>query len=125
VKLLTLLLLLTPCLWSWPGTASSQVLGVNYSWSDSITVNVIGRDSLFATVWESVNIWFRGGEGYIKYALNTAGDTTGWNSKRWVRLADNQIISFDAGTKLRRLQFKSATGTAVIYFVGYKKVRQF
>lgn len=101
---------------------SGQSLGTNYSWGDSITVNTTGRDSSFAKIWESVNIWFRGGEGYVRYG---ASDTTGWSSRKWTRLADNQVLSFDAGTKLRRLQFKAATGTATIYFSGYKKTRQF
>jgi hypothetical protein len=103
-------------------SCQAQALGVNYSWSDSILVNTGGRDSTFATIWESVNIWFRGGEGYVRFG---APDTTGWNSRKFVRLADNQILGFDAGTKLRRLQFKAATGTATIYFAGYKKRRQF
>lgn len=124
-EILAAFLALLSILLFFAGSAQSQVLGVNYSWSDSMTVNNTGRDSTFVTVWESVNFWFRGGEGYVRFAFNSAGDTTNWSSKNWIRLADNQVLSFDAGSKLKRLQFKAATGTTQAYFVGYKKTRQF
>lgn len=123
-EVLAVLLALLSILLFFVGSAQSQVLGLNYEWSDSMTVNNTGRDSTFVTVWESVNFWFRGGEGWIRSASSAAGDTANWNSKKWKRLADNQVVSWDAGLKLKRLQFKAATGTVQAYFSGYKKVRQ-
>jgi hypothetical protein len=104
------------------GASYSQSLGTNYSWADSATVNVVGRDSTFSTIWESVSIWVRGGEGWIKYG---APDTNSWNSRKWIRAAESQIFVFDQGNKLRRLHFKANSGVATFYFFGYKKRRQF
>ena len=95
-----------------------QPLGVNYTWTDSATVGIIGRDSTFTRIWEEVNVWCRGGEGWIRIG---APDTSGWASRKFIRLADTQVISFGPGTRLRRIQFKSMTGTVIFFFSGYKK----
>lgn len=115
--LLSLMLLLTavPCTYA-------QVQGTSWTWVDSATVNTTGRDSVFSTRWESVSFWSRGGESWFRAG---APDTASWSSRKWTRLAENQVVTFDAGTPLKRLQFRSNTSTVVFYFVGYKKRKQF
>lgn len=103
-------------------SASSQVLGTNYVWVDSATVNTIGRDSTFVRQWEAVSFWCRGGEGWFRAG---APDTASWSSRKYSRIAENQVVSFDAGTPLKRLQFRANTGNVVFYFVGYKKRKQY
>lgn len=96
----------------------SQTLGTNYAWQDSATVNVTGRDSTFARIWEDVDIKCHGGDGWIRWG---APDTSSWSSRKWYRLAAGEHINFGPGTKLRRLQFKAVTGTTTFYFAGHKK----
>lgn len=98
--------------------ASAQVLGTNYTWADSATVNVTGRDSTFSRIWEEVNIRVTGGDGYIRIG---APDTSAWSSRKWQKIIQGETFSFGPGTKLRRLQFKSSTGLVTFWFVGYKK----
>lgn len=105
-----------------PEMVRAQSNATNYVWLDSIATSTTGRDSLFATTWEQVLIKPVGGAIYLKFG---SPDTTSWSSRSWWYLADGEAIGFGAGTRLRRLQWKSVSGTITVYMTGYKKVAQF
>lgn len=100
------------------GDGRGQALGVQYVWQDSATVGVTGADSLFSTVWETVNIFCDGGNGWIKIG---APDTSNWGLRHWTHLKENQVVTLEPSTKLRRIKFKAETGKVTFYFVGTKR----
>ena len=94
-----------------------------WSWSDAVNVTTASIDSAFDQRWEQVNIKFEGCDGYVKYG--TSNDTTSWDSRDWMYLAEGEAIQFESRTPLTRLEFKAASGSGKIYFTGYKRRRQY
>lgn len=107
-----------------PATSNAQLLGNNYIWTDSIAVSTTIQDSTWAGIyerWEQVTLWFSGCGGMVKIG---APDTTGFSSRDWIELYENRSLTIGPYTRLRRLWFRSDTGSGVMYMIGFKKTQQ-
>ena len=91
-------------------------------WTDSVAVSTVAKDSAFAVRWEAVTIKFVGCAGWIKVGTP---DTSSWSSRDWFYCDSDEPISFGVRTPLKRMEFKAASGSGHIYFIGEKKSARF
>lgn len=94
----------------------------SYTWTDSIGISTTEQDSHFVVQWENVRIWSNGCDLLARIG---APDTTSWDSRSFIKYPAGQVFGFDSGTKLKRLEYKAASGTGSIFFVGDKKSSQY
>jgi len=102
-----------------PSAAPAQVLGVNYIWTDSISVNTTGIDSFFTVKWENLTIKADTGDVWVKAA--TGLDTANWSARDPYLLDDGESLSFGPSNSIRRLAVRANIGTSTVYFIGTKK----
>lgn len=102
--------------------SASAIYGTNYLWVDSLSLSTSAVDSHFAVLWQDVSLWADGCDLRIRVG---SPDTTSWSSRKWSHVIDGQVVSFGPATKLKRLEYKAATGTGTLILMGYKKSAQY
>lgn len=97
-------------------------IGTFYVHSDSSSCIVTSVDTTYSTVWTQLTIWSTDIDILLKIG---APDTTSWSDRKYLRIPVGQSITFGPATKVRRLEYRSQSGSGTIYFIGYKTVSQF
>lgn len=100
----------------------AQSLGSRYLWTDKVSVSAVAVDSTFQTRWEFVTIYSDTLDLWLKIG---APDTSGWSQRDFIKLGAGTSLSFEAPMYLKRLEFKTVTGSGYIYMIGGKKVVQY
>jgi hypothetical protein len=121
VIFLTLILLCTN-IGNSPEEVEAGLFKENYAWGHAISITTTAQDSHFVSQWKEISMWSYGCGLLVRYGVP---DTTSWSSRDWIRLIEGQVLTFGPATKLTRLEFKAASGSGTIYFVGYKTTAQF
>jgi len=105
--------------------ASAQT---RFAWTDSIAVTTSDTVLTFSPRWESVNIWFSGCDGFVKYSIGP-GDTAGWSSclygKQYIELSEGMTLTIikskDLGIAgLYKIAAKAKSGTGALFLTGTK-----
>lgn len=104
------------------GNPKAATLGTRYFHGDTMNINTVGIDTVWASAWEYVTIFTPTIDCWYKVG---APDTSSWASRFWMWLPQNGAIAIGPSPKLKRLQIKSNSGTGVIYLIGYKKAAQY
>jgi len=115
-KLLCLLFIL--CAISLQG----QSLGTRYFWSDTLQIATGVNTSTFTAVWEQATFYTNGALCYFKVG---APDVADWSSRDYILLPAGSSFSIGPNPKLKKLSVYLASGTGVLYIVGYKKEAQY
>ena len=97
-------------------------LGSRYAHVDTLQVSTTAHDTTWATAWEMVTIVTDTATVYIKIG---APDVGSWASRDWYRLENGATLIIGPSPKLKKLEYKTLTGVAVLYLLGYKKERQY
>ena len=93
-----------------------------YYWSHAITVTTAAQDSTFTVAWSMVNI--HADTVDILYRVG-APDVGSWSSRDFIKLPQNWSKTFGPSIPLNRLEFKTVSGTGVLYFEGLKTSKQY
>lgn len=101
--------------------AGAQVLGTKYLWQDSLKVTTAGFDSTFVQRWEDIQFWSYGCDILVKAS---APDTVGFANRKFIRLEDGVPGSFGPATPVKRMLIKAVSDSGVVFFSGYKTIRQ-
>ena len=101
-----------------PTTVGSGVLGHFYTWVHALPVSNTSVDSTFTYRWESVTVYADTVELMLRIG---APDTASWSSREWLYIPKGGVLYFGPTNKLRRLEYKTVTGTGMLYMFGTKK----
>ena len=104
-----------------PTTAKAQ-LGSRYLHTDSLAVSTNPVDTTWTTPWEQVTILCDSVDVLMKMG---APDVGSWSSRVWMRINNGIAITIGPSPRLKKVEVKTITGTGHVYFIGYKKERQF
>lgn len=105
-----------------PPSANAQALGQQYVWVDSLATSTSSIDSFFTVQWNDIMIWPVGADLLVRIG---APDTASWSSRKWLRVDDGMAITIGAASRLRRLEFKTISGTGALFLSGLKKSSQY
>lgn len=101
--------------------AYTQVSGTTYFWAETLHVTTSLADTVFPVRWEDVTII---GSADVSLVVG-ASDTASWSSRIQFPLDTYNAVRLGPGSKLIRLGYKTATGTATLYLTGIKRSAQF
>jgi hypothetical protein len=104
------------------GSVSGQTLGTKYTWVDSLAVTTTKADTILPYSYEQCSLWLTGCSGKVK--LGGVSDTTEFASRYWLPLDTGQILTTGPADRLKRLWFKSTSGSGTLWIIGYKTVPQ-
>lgn len=96
-------------------------LGSRYFHCDTLNVTPSARDTTWTDPWEQALIYADSVDLYLKIG---APDVAQWSSRYWIYWPSGMALSIGPSPKLKRLQFRTVTGSGVVYILGYKKERQ-
>ena len=102
--------------------SNAQALGTRYLWTDTLQIATDTNTVVFTDVWEQVTIYSSGEAVYLRLG---APDVSDWTSRDYIYLSGGSAMSIGPGPKLKKLSAYVASGTSVLYLVGYKKEAQY
>lgn len=124
--LIVIILVILVLIWLEITTTQSEVtaqqFGTNYFWSDITLTTTTSIDSFFVTRWENITVYGDTSDFLLRIG---APDTTGWSSRPFIKIKAGTSLSFGPATKLKRLEWKTVSGSDVFTMVGYKRTPQF
>jgi len=97
-------------------------LGSRYAHVDTLHVNTSANDTTWTTAWEQVVLTTDTADVYIKIG---APDVGSWASRDWFLLRNGSTLTIGPSPKLKKIEYKTLAGSAVLYILGYKKERQY
>ena len=93
-----------------------------YLWTHKISVSTTEQDSFFTVKWVDVTVYADSVDLMLTIG---ASDTADWDSREELFLPKGASIYFGPKPQIRRLAFKSVTGSGNIFFTGRKKSKQY
>jgi hypothetical protein len=103
-------------------TLFGQTFGLRYLHVDSLSVSTTAVDTTWELQWEEVTVVADTVDLYIRFG---APDYGSWTSRTWFRLNSGMSISIGPSPKLKKIEIKTVSGTGIVYFIGYKRERQY
>ena len=104
------------------GTVSAQTLGSRYLWTHKLAATTSAVDSTFNVRWEFVTVYSDTLDLWLKIG---APDTSGWSSRSWIKLEGGTSLFFERPIYLKRMEWKTVSGSGYLYLIGGKKQKQF
>ena len=102
-----------------PLMAEAQ-FGNRYFWCDTLNATTTARDCTWTDVWEVATIY---GDADMLLRIG-APDVGNWTSRRWVSIEEGLALTIGPSPNLKKITWKTASGTGVLYVVGYKESAQ-
>ena len=93
-----------------------------YAWTDTLNINTVGTDTTWDDAWVTATIYCDTTDILLRVG---APDVGSWTSRNWIRLNTGMAYSIGPSPGLKRMHAKTINGTAVLYIIGTKKVRQY
>lgn len=93
-----------------------------FTWVDTLALTTAQIDSAFLYRWEECTVRPVGCAVYLKVG---SPDTSSWADRKWLYLNDGESVEFGFRTPLVRLALRSAAGSGIVYFAGYKRRPQY
>ncbi|KKN01524.1 hypothetical protein LCGC14_1126920 [marine sediment metagenome] len=103
-----------------PGIVNAQ-LGNRYFHADTLNATTAERDCTWTDVWQVVVIYADTVDLWVKIG---APDVGNWASRNWILLEEGNNLSIGPSPNLKKLAWKTDSGTGVVYVLGYKKAVQ-
>jgi hypothetical protein len=89
-----------------------------FAWWDSLAITATPVDSPFVNSWQQVTIIFHRDDGLIKVA---DPDSSHWAARKYWYVPRDTYVDFK---NVKRMQIRSVSGTAGVYFRGKKAVEK-
>lgn len=90
-----------------------------YIWAHVLDATTTAVDCTFTTSWNQISVVADSARILMKVGAN---DTNNWASRPWIFVAPNTTIEFGPATKVKKITYKTETGTGKVAFLGLKTV---